>query len=215
LYGSSNIITNPIHNKSLTYDAVRDFDTIFYVGEYETVLVVNASLPSNLKDIINYVEKNPNKLLYGFNGIGSSGHRAPLEIFKNIVVGIPYKANAQVVMDIISGQIHMTMATVPFAKTFIDNPKIKLIATTGKKRNPAIPSIPTISETIPGFEQYIWQGIMAPKGIPKDIKKFLHDYFKSGTTETFIKTMQDQGQTIVEKDFDEVLRIEKKKWVSR
>jgi tripartite-type tricarboxylate transporter receptor subunit TctC len=211
LYTSASIFTNPIYNKALTFDAMRDFDPIFYVGEYDQVLVVNTSLPSNLKELIVYTQRYPDKLSYGYNGQGSSTHRAPLGIFNNNVTGIPYKSTAQMMPDIIDNRVQMTMATVPFAKTFMDNPKIKLIATTGKKRNPAIPSIPTISETIPGFEQVIWHGIMAPKGIPKDIKKFLHDYFKSGTTEAFIKTMQDQGQTIVERDFDVALKAEYKR----
>jgi len=200
LYTSASIFTNPIYNKALTFDAKRDFDPIFYVGEYDQVLVVNASLPNNLRELIVYVRKYHTKLLYGYNGEGSSTYRAPLEIFNNGVTGIPYKSTAQMMPDIIDNRIQMTMTTVPYAKMFIDNAKVKLIATTGKYRSSVL-SIPTISETIPGFEQVVWHGIMSPKGVPRDIRRYLHDYFKSGTTESFIKSMQEQGQTIIERDF--------------
>jgi hypothetical protein len=148
--------------------------------------------------------------MYGYNGEGSTTHIGPLEIFKNNILGIPYKSTAQTLPDVISERIHMALVSVPVAKTLMFNQKIKLIASTGKERIVEF-NIPTVSETIPNFEQVVWHGILAPKGIPIHIKKFWHTYFKSGITESFTKNMFQQGQIIIEKDFDQVILHDMKK----
>lgn len=204
LWTTSSIVSIAMYNKTFTFDPIRSFDTIFYVGQYDQVLLINSSLPENLNDLIDYTKRNPKKLMYGYNGEGSSTYRAPLQIFNGNVVGIPYKLTAQMIPDIVESRIHMTLVSAVYAKTFVDNKRVRLIASTGKKRIDWL-NIPTVSEFIPNYEQTIWHGILAPKGVPKDVKNFLYKYFNSGITDSFIKDMKEYGMEITEKDFDKVL----------
>lgn len=210
LYVTSSIILIPLYNNTFTFDPIKSFDTIFYIGYYDQVLVVNSTLSSNLKDLIEYTEKYPQKLMYGHNGEGSTTYRGPLEIFKGNVLGIPYKSTAQMMPDLFGERIHMTLVSTPLAKTLFQNGKVKLVASTGKNRIKEF-NIPTVSETIPNYEQIIWHGILAPKGVPVHIKRFWYNYFKSGITESFVKDMEERGMIIIQKDFDQVILQDMKK----
>lgn len=208
LYTNQSIIINPIVNKSWTFDAVGSFDAIFYVGHYPNALIGDINSEVNIDRIM---KLDGSKVTYSYNGEGSLTYVGLKEIMPKGSVGVAYKGTLQMMPDLMSGRINYTLVPLPYAMTLLDNTKVKIIATTGKTRFSGL-LVPTISETIPNFELIIWQGIVAPKGVGKDIIKYLHDYFKSGINEGFVASMHRSGTTIIDRNFSKVIVDDKLKW---
>src|SRR6185436_3452066 len=142
-------------------------------------LAVNADLPiKTVADVIAYAKKNPGKLSYGSSGVGSPHHLAGVLLGQKAgidIAHIPYKGGGAAVNDLLGGHIGMAFLSLSAAVPHINTGKIRIVAMVEKTRYAAMPDIPTIGETVPGFEMSSWIGIFAPAGTPADIVARLND----------------------------------------
>ena len=170
---------NPYLVKNMPYDPLKDFVPVAFVLDAEGLLAVNPNMPvKNVSELIAYLKANPGKVSYGSGGIGTASHLAG-ELFvmtaKVDMTHIPYKGNALAIADLIGGQTQVMFATMPTILPYVKGDKLRGLAVTGSSRDPSMPDLPSISETLPGFDVKNWIGLFAPAGTSPIIVKKLHD----------------------------------------
>jgi tripartite-type tricarboxylate transporter receptor subunit TctC len=159
--------------RTLPFDPVKDFDGIITAVAGFYVLAVNNDLPvKSVAELIAYAKANPGKLSYGSAGIGSTLHLAG-ELFKRAagadMIHVPYKGAAPAATDLAGGQIPMMFGPATAPLPLAQAGKIRALAVTSPKRSALAPDLPTMMETLPGFEVVGWYGLAAPAGTPKDV----------------------------------------------
>ena len=164
---------NPYLMKNMPYDPLKDFEPVAYVLDAEGLLVVNPTIPvKNVNELIAYVKARPGQVSYGSGGMGTTSHLAG-ELFKSLakvdMTHIPYKGNAPAITDLIGGQTQVMFATMPTVLPYVKTDKLKALAVIGNSRASSLPDVPTVAETLPGFDVSNWIGIFAPAGTPKPI----------------------------------------------
>jgi tripartite-type tricarboxylate transporter receptor subunit TctC len=157
----------------MPYDPVRDFAPIALVLEAEGLLVVHPSIPVNsVADLITHARSNPGKLTFASAGMGTASHLAG-ELFKSMakveMTHVPYKGNVPAITDLLAGQTSLLFATMPTVLPHAKAGKLRALATIGSARSAAAPDLPTVGESLPGFEVNNWIGLFAPAGTPPDI----------------------------------------------
>jgi tripartite-type tricarboxylate transporter receptor subunit TctC len=172
------IAISPALQKDMPYDSVKDFSPITQVVSGPTILVVRPEIPAkNMKELLAYAKANPGKLSYGSVGPASTTHLAG-EMVKLMggvdMLHVPYKGSAPVIADMLGGQIDMAFINVAGILPQIQQGKVRPIAVSTLKRSSIMPDLPTVAETLPGFEVNSWYGLMAPAGTPKDIVTLLY-----------------------------------------
>ncbi len=171
--------TSPATRK-LPYDPLKDFSPIGMIGSTPNVLVVNTNLPvNNVKDLIEYLKKNPARLSYGSAGAGSLTHLTA-ELFKlqtdTFMVHIPYRGIAPATTDLISGQTQVMFPGLAAALPHIRSGRLKPLAVTGNQRHPALKDVPTMEEGgLKGFDAQQWYGVVGPANMPAALVKTLND----------------------------------------
>jgi tripartite-type tricarboxylate transporter receptor subunit TctC len=161
--------------KDLGYDTKKDFDLLSVAVRTPNALVTRANFPANnLAEFIDYVKKNPGKVSFASSGTGSSDHlTAALFWQKTGTSGIhvPYKGGSAAHLDIIAGNADCSFQNLGSITQHVKAGKMKILAVTSEKRDPAVPNVPTLSEGgVPGIEVYSWQAFVAPKGLPANVK---------------------------------------------
>jgi tripartite-type tricarboxylate transporter receptor subunit TctC len=157
----------------MPYDHVKDFTPVILVAGVPNVLVVNPQLPVNtVPELIAYAKANPGKLNFASSGSGTSIHLSG-ELFKTMtgvqMTHVPYKGSAPALTDLIGGQVQLMFDNLPSSLTFIKAGKLRAIAVTSTTRAAALPDVPTVADTVPGFEASSWFGVLAPAGTPREI----------------------------------------------
>jgi len=158
---------------TMPYDPVKDFAPIILVLEAEGLLVVHPSVPAqSVLDLIAYGRAHPGKLTYASAGMGTASHLAG-ELFKTMakveMTHVPYKGNVPAITDLLAGQTSLLFGTMPTVLPHAKAGKLRALATIGSVRSAAAPELPTVGETLPGFEVNNWVGLLAPAGTPNDI----------------------------------------------
>ncbi len=166
---------NPALYKDLAYDPRRDFDLLSVVVRTPNALVATASFPPNtVAEFIEYLKKNPDRVSFASSGTGSSDHlTAALFWQKTGTTGIhiPYKGGSAAHMDIIAGNSNVSFQNLGSITQHVRGGKMKILAVTSDKRDSTFPNTPTLAEAgVPGLEVFSWQAIVAPKGLPKNVK---------------------------------------------
>ncbi len=159
--------------KKMPYDMTRDFAPISLIANAPNLLVVNNDLPvKTIPELIQYMKANPNKLSFGSPGVGTSVHVSG-ELFKSMtgtqMTHAPYKGRQFAIPDLIGGSIQLMFDNMPSALPMAKEGKIRAIAVTTAKRSSAAPEIPTVAESLPGFEATTWFAMFAPAGTPKAV----------------------------------------------
>ena len=157
----------------MPYDMVKDFTPVAHVASAPNLLVVTNDLPvKTVAELITYMKANPNKLSFGSPGIGTSVHVSG-ELFKSMtgtsMTHVPYKGRQFAIPDLVGGSIQVMFDNMPSALPMAKEGKIRALAQTTATRSAAAPDVPTVAETIPGFEATTWFAMFAPAGTPKDI----------------------------------------------
>ena len=156
----------------MPYDMVRDFAPVAHIASAPNLLVVTNDLPvKSVAELITYMKANPNKLSFGSPGIGTSVHVSG-ELFKSLtgtsMTHVPYKGRQFSIPDLVGGQIQLMFDNMPSALPMAKEGKIRALAVTTAKRSAAAPELPTVAETVPGFEATTWFAMFAPAGTPKE-----------------------------------------------
>ena len=165
-------INGALYSK-MPYDMVRDFTPVAHVASAPNLLVVTNSLPvKNVAELIAYMKANPDKLSFGSPGIGTSVHVSG-ELFKSLtgtqMQHVPYKGRQFAIPDLVGGSIQLMFDNMPSALPMAKEGKIRALAQTTATRSGAAPDVPTVAETVPGFEATTWFAIFAPAGTPRDV----------------------------------------------
>lgn len=162
----------------LPYDSIRDFTTISMVGTSPLVLAVHPSLPAqNVKALAAFARTRPGQLSYVSAGIGSSGHLggALFEVLAGVkMLHVPYKGMSLALTDLVSGQVTMTFGTSLSVIPHVKSGRLRALASTGAQRSPALPDLPTVAETVPGYEASLWYGFVGPARMPAEVVRKLN-----------------------------------------
>ncbi len=194
---------NPALYSKLPFDPLKDFSPVSMVVSLNNVLVVNPSLPfKSVKDVIAAAKAQPGKLTYASSGNGTSIHLSG-ELFKSMagvdMLHIPYKGSAPAVTDLLAGQVNMMFDNIPSSLPHIKAGKLRALAVTGSKRSQLLPDLPTIAEAgVPGYDSYVWFGVVAPAGTPADmVQKLNAAIAKAAASPAFRGRLTEQGYDIV------------------
>jgi tripartite-type tricarboxylate transporter receptor subunit TctC len=165
-------INGALYSK-MPYDMVRDFAPVGHIASAPNLLVVTNALPvKNVAELITYMKANPDKLSFGSPGIGTSVHVSG-ELFKSLtgttMTHVPYKGRQFAIPDLVGGSIQVMFDNMPSALPRAKEGKIRALAQTTLKRSAAAPDVPTVAETVPGFEATTWFAMFAPAGTPRDV----------------------------------------------
>jgi len=220
LASQTNAISASLYSK-LAYDPIDDFAPISLIGEEPGVLVVNPALPvKTFQEFIAYVKERPGQVDYASSGNGSGQHlfAALLASSTGLKMNhIPYKGSGQATTDLLGGQVMVSIPGTAGMVGHIKAGKLRALAVTGAKRSPQLPDVPTVMESgVPGFEAYVWMGLLAPKGTPPAIIDRLHRELAAVLATTEVKTyMATAGIEIVGStpaEFGRFFRAEKDLW---
>ncbi len=170
-------INGALYSK-MPYDMVRDFAPVGHIASAPNLLVVNNDLPvKTVAELITYMKANPDKLSFGSPGIGTSVHVSG-ELFKSMtgtqMQHVPYKGRQFAIPDLVGGQIQVMFDNMPSALPMAKEGKIRALAQTTARRSQAAPDVPTVAETVPGFEATTWFALFAPAGTPRDVVQRLN-----------------------------------------
>jgi tripartite-type tricarboxylate transporter receptor subunit TctC len=203
LMGYSVLATNKYLVKSLPYDLEKDLTPVAYVGYIPLMLVTPPSFPpKTVTELITLLKANPDKYSYASGGAGAGAHLSA-EMFKHItgtkLVHVPYKGNAPALADVLGGHLPIMFDTITTSLPHVRSGKLKALATTGPKRSPLAPEIPTMIEAgVPGFEISAWYMIFAPKKTPTEILEKLNSAINKAITDPeMVKQMAAMGVSFV------------------
>ncbi|MFP5467206.1 MAG: Bug family tripartite tricarboxylate transporter substrate binding protein [Gammaproteobacteria bacterium] len=187
---------NPWLFSKLPYDPAKDFAPVTQMLRVPNVLVMNAEAAQRLNirslpDLIAYAKANPGKLNYGSGGNGSAGHLAG-ELLKHQAgiraVHIPYNGGNPAQLGLLSGQVDYNIDNLATAAANIRSGKLRALAVTTAQRSAALPDVPTMAETLPGFEIDTWWGLIAPAGTPAETVQRLNTAFTAALRSADVKT---------------------------
>lgn len=170
---------NPALYRSLPYDPVKDFAPISLLAVIPNVLVVHPDVPaSNVQELIGLLKASPDKYSYASAGNGTPSHLSG-ELFKHMagveMVHVPYKGAGPALLDVLGGHVPIMFDNLPPSLEHIRAGKLRGLGVTTELRARSIPELPTIAETLPGFETYSWNAFFAPAGTPEQVIAQLHD----------------------------------------
>jgi tripartite-type tricarboxylate transporter receptor subunit TctC len=171
---SAGFAVQPSLYSKLPYDPARDFAPIVPLTSGPGILVVHPALPvKSVKELIAHARNRPGTLLFGSAGNGAPSHLA-VELLKVMtgvdMVHVPYKGMAPAITDLIAGQLHLSMPTIPAGLPFTKNGKLRALAVSSARRSPAAPELPTVAEAgVAGYQATNWYGLAAPARTPHAI----------------------------------------------
>ena len=170
---TAQLAVNPSLYPKLPYDVLRDFAPISLLGKAPFLLVVHPALPvRSVKDLVALARAKPDELRYGSAGNGSGSHLAG-EMLNSLArvqsLHIPYKGGAPALIDLVAGQLQLSYLTYTSTSGFIRAGRLRALGVTTAKRSPALPDLPAIAESVPGYDSAVWYGVLAPAGTPADI----------------------------------------------
>ena len=221
LANTGTMVINPaIYTKS-PYDTLKDFQPIARTAQQPLAFIVNNDVPvQTLKEFIAYAKSHPGKLNYGSAGNGGISHLVP-EMLKNetgiFMVHIPFKGSAPAFTDLIAGHVQFMAESVPQAANYAKMGKVRALAVTSAKRNPALPNTPTVLETgVANLEVVGFYGILAPKGTsPEAVNKLSQAFKETLDSPEIQKKMIDQGADpayLNAEQFSKFLATEMPRW---
>ena len=214
---------NSALQKSLPYDAVKDFAPVTVVANTPNIIIANPNVPvQNLGELIKLAKAEPGKINFGSTSPGGSPHMSA-ELVKMMasidMTHVPYKGAAPMLTDLIGGQVQIGFDNLPSSIGFVKSGKVRALAVTTAKRWPGAPDIPTVAESgVPGYEVSGWFGLLAPAGTPKDILHKLQAAIADAVRSPAVsKQLQDLGAEPVANTpevFAQEIKDDVEKWIT-
>jgi len=206
--------------KQLPFDYLRDTVPVAGIARVPNVMEVNPEVPvKTVQEFIDYAKKNPGKLNMASSGNGSSIHLSG-ELFKAMtgvdMVHVPYKGSAPAITDLAGGQVQVMFDNLPSSISFIKAGRLRALGVTSAQPVSVLPGVPTVAETVPGFEASSWFGVAAPKGTPNEIVEKLNKEINAAIADAKIKMrIEDLGGIPFPgsaADFGKFVQAETDKW---
>jgi tripartite-type tricarboxylate transporter receptor subunit TctC len=192
--------TNAFLYPKIPYDTFKDFTPISLLASSPNILLVRADSPfKTLSDVIAQAKAKPGSLSFGDAGTGTSTHLAG-ELLKSLaqidIAAIPYKGGAPAVNDLLGGQIPLSFNNGPESVGQIAAKTVRALAVTTAARAPFLPDVPSIGETVPGYDTEVWWGLLGPAAMPRElIEKLSHDFVAALNTEAVKERLTKLGAT--------------------
>jgi tripartite-type tricarboxylate transporter receptor subunit TctC len=212
--------TNPFLYAKLPYDTFKDFTPISLLASSPNVLLVRADSPfKNLADVIAQAKAKPGALSFAHAGTGTSTHLAG-ELLKSLakidIEGIPYKGGAPAINDLLGGQIPLSFNNGPESVGQVEAGTVRALAVTTAARAPFLPDVPSVAETVPGYDTEVWWGLLGPRGLPPDVvEKLSHDFVAALNTDTVKQRLSKLGAAPIgstPQAFDAKIHADYDKW---
>ena len=206
--------------KNLPFNFVRDIAPVAGLIRTPNVMEVTSSLPvKSVAEFIAYCKANPDKINMASSGSGTSVHLSG-ELFKSMtgcrMLHVPYKGAGPALTDLIAGQVHVLFDNLPSSAGHIRGGRIRALAVTSAEREPSMPDLPTVAETVPGYEATAWFGIGVPHGTPREvIEKVNAEVNRALSDPGMLKRYADLGGRPIKgtpEDFGNVIKAETDKW---
>ena len=219
LVNSANAINASLYTK-LNFNFLRDIEPVAGFIRVPNVMEVNPNVPAKtVAEFIAYAKANPDKINIASSGAGTSIHLSG-ELFKMMtgtkMVHVPYKGSAPMLLDLISGQVQVTFDNMPSSIQHIKAGKLRALGVTTAARSPELPDVPTVGESVPGYEASAFFGLGAPHGTPKEIEdqhnKEINDALKDPQVLAKLKELGGIPMPGSAADFGKVLAEETAKW---
>ncbi|MFN2644821.1 MAG: tripartite tricarboxylate transporter substrate binding protein BugE [Burkholderiales bacterium] len=194
-------VVNPVVQRDLRYDAVRDFSFVSQIAAVPNVVSIHPSVPANdMAEFIAYAKKNPGKLNFGTPGIGSLGHLIG-ETFKYSakvdMTHVPYRGAGPALNDALAGQVQVLFDNLPSSLPHIQAGKLRALAVAADKRVASLPQVPTFAEAgLPLVNDPSWFGLIGPARLPDDIVKRLHDALVAALSQSEVQKRLQAAESI-------------------
>jgi tripartite-type tricarboxylate transporter receptor subunit TctC len=212
--------TNPFLYPKIPYDTFNDFAPISLLASSPNILLVRADSPfRTLGDMIAQARAKPGNLSFAHAGTGTSTHLAG-ELLKNLaridINAIPYKGGAPAINDLLGGQIPMSFNNGPESVGQIEAGTVRALAVTTASRATFLPDVPSMAETVPGYDTEVWWGLLGPAGMTRDlVEKLSHDFVAALNTEAVKERLTRLGASPIgssPQQFDAKIRADYRKW---
>jgi tripartite-type tricarboxylate transporter receptor subunit TctC len=219
---TSTLSINPAVYRHLDYDPSAAFAPVALVGTTSNIVVVNPALPvKTIAELIAYGEANPGKLSYATPGVGTPPHMIG-EMFKLRtgldITHVPYKSGGSSTQDVVSGQVPLTFENPAISLPLVHAGQLRALAVTSDARNPRLPDVPTLSETIPDFVSASFTGMVAPAGVaPAIIAKLnaaINESLKAPAVQSTLAQLSVDVKPGSPEEFGAFLAKEKEKWLA-
>jgi len=216
----ASVTTNATLYQDLTFNFIRDIEPVAMISTLPMVMEINPQIPAKtVAEFIAYAKANPGKISMASGGSGSSSHVGG-ELFKMLagidMIHVPYRGGAPALADLIGGQVQVMFSPLPESLGAIRSGQVRALGVASTKRAEALPDVPTVAETVPGFEASTWQGIGAPKGTPPEIIERLNREINAALADPKIKgRLADLGSIptpMSPADFKKLIVAETEKW---
>jgi tripartite-type tricarboxylate transporter receptor subunit TctC len=189
---------NPYVYAKLPYDTRRDFTPVALFAVSPNVVVVTPALPvKSIKDLIAFAKAKPGQVNYASAGVGTNSHLSAEMIVAATgirVTHVPYKGAPQANADVAAGSVQIHIPSMPVAMPLIQAGRLRAIAVTSSKRSPVLPDVPTVGETLPGYESLAWYGFVGPRGLPSPVVARLNvEIEKALKQPDLVEAMSRQG----------------------
>ena len=210
-----------IDKPKVPVDLVNSFAPVAMIGFGDSAFVVHPSFPvKSVKDLIELARRRPGEIFYASSGIGGFPHMNT-ELFKLKtgvdMVHVPFKGGGPAIADVMAGHTQLNFSSLVTAVPHVQSGRLRLVATGGPNRDPKYPNVPTIAETVPGYESRIWWGIFAPPKTPPDIiARFHAETMEVISSPLFQKRLDEQGGAVVKMssaEFGKLMVAEQNKWL--
>jgi tripartite-type tricarboxylate transporter receptor subunit TctC len=218
-YGASTVVNTSIfHN--LPFNVPRDIEPVSGLVAYPMVLVANPSVPAKtVAELIAHAEASPRKVTMASFGTGTASHLAG-ELFKMMagidMVHVPYRGGAPMVTDLIAGQVQVGFDVMVTSLPQVRSGALRALGVAGSNRFDMLPDVPSIAETVPGYEARTWAGVGMPKGTPSEIITRLNHAINAGLANPAVKARLADAGTIpmilTAAEFGAYIAAESEKW---
>jgi len=210
----------PHLHKKIPFDALKDFAPIMQFGDQPYALTIHPSLGvTTVKDLIALAQKQPGKINYASSGNGGAQHMFAalfVSMAKVNMVHIPYKGSGPARADLLGGQVKVGCLGIASVLANHKSGQVRILAVTSAKRSHEIPDIPSIAETIPGYDASLWQGLAVPRATPRSvIERIQRDVLKAMESPDVKAGFERSGTYVVvtnPKAFGDLLKVEFDKW---
>jgi tripartite-type tricarboxylate transporter receptor subunit TctC len=212
--------TNPFLYPKIPYDTFKDFTPISLLASSPNILLVKADSPFKiLGDVITAAKAKPGSIEFANAGPGTSTHLAG-ELLKSLakidISAIPYKGGAPAITDLLSGQIQLSFNNGPESVGQLAAGTVRALGVTTAKRASFLPDVPSIGETVPGYDTEVWWGLLGPGNMPRDlIEKLAHDFNSALATDDVKQKLAKLGSTPIgstPQEFDAKIHADYDKW---
>lgn len=213
LFNASTFTTAPMTMKSVPYSVEHDFSPVALVAKAPLSVAINKSLPiTDIKSLIAYGKANPGKMAFAVGSIGSAGHLST-ELLKRAgqldYLIVPYKGTAPAFQDLIGGQIDGFIDPILGSLQYHKGGMLRVVAVTSAERAASLPDVPTVGETIPGYEFYSWYGLWGPAKLPADIIKKLNTEVNKAMSGEMKDKLKEQGILVTTGTAEEFAKFQK------